>query len=104
MLQVQDRIKTYIPRADTDYDPETGTLTIMLELPGVEKKDVKLSLLTARHSRVRQLKVCGTAAPAFPTLPNGELLRHYPGSCARERKFGEFVRLFSVPHDLKVRL
>ncbi len=100
-IQAQDR-KTYTPRADKDYDPETGTLTIKLELPGVEKKDVKLFLFTARYNRVRQLKVWGTAAPAFP-VPKLELSKLYPGSYARERKFGEFVRLFSVPPDTKVR-
>ncbi|KAF9443546.1 hypothetical protein P691DRAFT_679320 [Macrolepiota fuliginosa MF-IS2] len=96
----QSAHKTYSARTDTHYDPERGVLTAILELPGVEKKDMKLSLLTLRHNRVRQLKVWGTLTPTLP-LPSAEGMKQYPGAYLRERKFGEFSRTFTVPSDLK---
>lgn len=90
-------------RADTNYEPETGTLTAMLELPGVDRKDVKVSLTTSRHNRVRLLKVYGILDPTLP-LPNTEIAKLFPDSCTRERKFGEFTRTFAVPANLKVRV
>lgn len=92
--------KKYIIRADTHYEPDTGVLLVLLELPGVDKKDVKLSLVTSRHNRIRHLKVWGILNQTLPA-PSAEVLRLYPESCARERKFGEFSRTFAVPPDLK---
>ncbi|KXN80945.1 hypothetical protein AN958_06575 [Leucoagaricus sp. SymC.cos] len=97
---IQPQRKKYVIRTDTHYDPETGILVVMLELPGVEKKDVKLTLSTSRHNRIRQLKVWGVSDPALP-VPTADVLSHFPDSCARERRFGEFSRTFSVPPDLK---
>ncbi|KAJ3573078.1 hypothetical protein NP233_g2666 [Leucocoprinus birnbaumii] len=92
--------KKYIIRADTHYEPEKGVQHILLELPGVQKKDVKLSLVTVRHSRARQLKVSGISDSTLPA-PSADVMRLFPESCTRERKFGEFSRTFTVPPDLK---
>lgn len=100
-MGIQSQRQKYTIRTDTHYEPERGILLVNLELPGVDKKDVKLSLTTSRHNRIRQLRVWGVLDPTFP-VPSAEILRLFPESCARERRFGEFSRTFAVPSDLKV--
>lgn len=95
----QQQYKKYLIRADTHFEPNTGIFLIILELPGVDKKDVKLSLMTSRHNRIRYLKVWGVLDSLLP-VPTAEVLRLYPELCRRERKFGEFSRMFVVPPDL----
>ena len=99
----QQQYKKYLIRADTHFEPNTGIFLIILELPGVDKKDVKLSLMTSRHNRIRYLKVWGVLDSLLP-VPTAEVLRLYPELCRRERKFGEFSRMFVVPPDLNVSL
>lgn len=97
--------KRFIIRADVHYDPESQLLTAMLELPGVKKSDVRVTLSTCYYNRVRQLTVRGQTHPAFP-IPMTSPLQGSVGSdmTIRERRFGEFTRTFPVPANIKVRL
>ena len=72
----------------------------MLELPGVKKADVRVTLSTCYYNGVRQVTVSGYTNPVFPISSEGG-----PGGdlTVRERKFGEFTRTFPVPADIKVR-
>jgi HSP20 family molecular chaperone IbpA len=98
----QPQRRKYIIRTDGNYQPETGILTLMLELPGVDRRDVRVTLATNRCTRVRYLKVYGVVDPVLPP-PKGEDMDMYPETVIRERKFGEFSRSFVVPAHLKVR-
>jgi HSP20 family molecular chaperone IbpA len=73
----------------------------MLELPGVKKADVRVTLSNCCYNGVRQITVCGHTRPVFPAPPAGG-----PGGdlTVRERKFGEFIRTFAVPPGIKVRV
>lgn len=75
----------------------------MLELPGVDRRDVRVTLTTNRCTRVRYLNVQGIVDPVLPP-PKLENVTLYPEMVIRERKFGEFSREFVVPAHLKVRL
>lgn len=67
----------------------------MLELPGMKKSDLRITLATTLFNRVRQVTVSGhSRAPVPPS----------PGPTLRERKFGRFARAFPVPADTTVRL
>ena len=72
----------------------------MLELPGVKKADVRVTLSTCYYNGVRQITVSGHTYPVFSMSSEG-------GSggdmTIRERKFGEFTRTIPVPSDIKVR-
>ncbi|KAJ7322999.1 hypothetical protein DFH08DRAFT_969632 [Mycena albidolilacea] len=90
-------LRRYIIRADTHYDPGTRILTALLELPGMQKQDLSITLATSLFNRVRQVTVSGQSRPPFPlslpaTMP-----------VLRERKYGRFARSFPVPADTKVR-
>jgi HSP20 family molecular chaperone IbpA len=87
----------FIIRTDVHYDPESKVVTAMLELPGVKKADVSVTLSTSLYNRVKQVTVSGRSRPAFP-LDSGHV------HTVRERKFGVFTRTFAVPSDLKVRM
>jgi len=100
-LQIKEHKKKYLIRADTHFEPHTGIYLIVLELPGVDKKDMKISLVTAQHNRIRYLKVWGVLESLLP-VPTAEALSLYPELFKRERKFGEFSRTFAVPPDLTV--
>jgi len=100
-LQIKQYKKKYLIRADTHFKPHTGIYLIVLELPGVDKKDIKISLVTARHNRIRYLKVWGVLESLLP-VPTAEALSLYPELFKKERKFGEFSRTFVVPPDLNV--
>ncbi|KAF8191637.1 hypothetical protein K438DRAFT_1591092 [Mycena galopus ATCC 62051] len=88
--------RRYIIRADTYYDPGTRVLTAMLELPGMKKRDLRITLATTLFNRVRQVTVNGQSrAPSFsPSSPA-------TGPTLRERKYGRFTRAFPVPADTK---
>ncbi|KAJ7484364.1 hypothetical protein FB451DRAFT_1028392 [Mycena latifolia] len=83
--------RRYIIRADTHYDPGTRVLTALLELPGMKKRDLTITLATTPFNRVRQVTVTGESRPPFPPT----------ASAIRERKYGRFARAFSVPADTK---
>ncbi|KAJ6532781.1 hypothetical protein DFH09DRAFT_933063, partial [Mycena vulgaris] len=81
----------YIIRADTHYDPGTRILTALLELPGMKRTDLTITLATTLFNRVRQVTVHGASRPPFPVAP----------AMIRERKYGRFTRAFPVPADTK---
>ncbi|KAF8217689.1 hypothetical protein K438DRAFT_1952569 [Mycena galopus ATCC 62051] len=86
--------RRYIIRADTHYDPNTRVLTALLELPGMRKHDLTITLATTLFNRVRQVTVNGQSRPPFsPTSA--------PVPVLRERRYGRFTRAFSVPADTK---
>ncbi|KAF7348592.1 hypothetical protein MVEN_01376800 [Mycena venus] len=87
--------RRFIIRADTNYDPGTRVLTALLELPGMKKRDLTITLSTTRFNRVRNVTVSGQSRPPFPPAPTTPILR--------ERKYGKFTRTFPVPADTKVR-
>ncbi|KAJ6569628.1 hypothetical protein B0H19DRAFT_701377 [Mycena capillaripes] len=84
--------RRYIIRVDTHYDPETRVLTALLELPGMKKHDLSITLATTLFNRVRQVTVSGQSRAPFP--PSA-------GPALRERKYGRFTRAISVPEDTK---
>ncbi|KAF9457922.1 hypothetical protein BDZ94DRAFT_1174637 [Collybia nuda] len=88
--------RPYIIRTDTNYDPETRLLTVLLELPGVKKTDLRVTLSTCQYNGVRQIIVSGQTAPTFPIPPAGG-----EDNNVRERKFGKFSRTIPVPSDIK---
>ncbi|OBZ77519.1 hypothetical protein A0H81_02570 [Grifola frondosa] len=62
-------------------------MTAMLELPGVKKADLQLTMSVCPYSRVRQLTVSGTSRPALPGMGTpclsanlGSLRGHYRSS------------------------
>ncbi|KAJ7215310.1 hypothetical protein B0H12DRAFT_1154684 [Mycena haematopus] len=84
--------RKYMIRTDTYYDPGTRVLTALLELPGMKKGDLRITLATTLFNRVRQVTVNGHSKPPFSA-----------SSTHRERKYGRFARAFHVPVDTKVR-
>jgi hypothetical protein len=86
--------RRYIIRADTHYDPGTRILTALLELPGMKRSDLSITLATTLFNRVRQVTVSGQSRAPFPPSAPAAL---------RERKYGRFTRAFPVPADTKVR-
>ncbi|KAG5645492.1 hypothetical protein DXG03_005900 [Asterophora parasitica] len=95
--------RLYLLRTDSQYDPETKMLVAMLEVPGVRKADVKVTLSTCPWNRVRQITVSGIARPVFAPAASSESADGRPELTIRERKFGEFSRTFAVPSDVNVR-
>ncbi|KAJ6616520.1 hypothetical protein B0H10DRAFT_2219520 [Mycena sp. CBHHK59/15] len=85
--------RRYIIRTDTYYDPATRVLTALLELPGLRRGDLRISLATTRFNRVRQVTVDGTSRPPYP--------RSRAALQLRERRYGRFTRAFPVPADTK---
>jgi len=89
----QDSLRRFIIRADVHYDAESKLLTAHLELPGLKKRDLSITLSTCVYNRVRQVVIAGRSKPMLPEV----------GYAIRERKFGEFSRTFAVPPETKVR-
>lgn len=96
--RVAPQQRPYIIRTDTNYDPETKLLTVLLELPGVKRADLRVTLSTCQYNGVRQITVSGQTSPTFATPPAGGEENN-----VRERKFGKFTRTIPVPSDIKVR-
>ena len=88
----QDPTRRYIIRADVHYDGEQRVLTASLELPGLTRRDLSITLSTCLYNRVRQLVVVGRSKRPMPEAG-------YP---IKERRVGEFTRSFCVPPDTKV--
>ncbi|KAK7035936.1 hypothetical protein R3P38DRAFT_2909803 [Favolaschia claudopus] len=86
--------RQYFIRVDTQYDPATFTLTAMLELPGLQKSDLRVVLATTLHNHVRHVTVTGRSRPSFTDPPTASILR--------ERKHGLFTRTLPVPPETKV--
>ncbi|KAJ7932702.1 hypothetical protein B0H13DRAFT_1592992, partial [Mycena leptocephala] len=85
--------RRFLIRADTNFDAGTRILTALLELPGMKKRDLSITLATTLFNRVRQVTVNGQSRPPFPPSLAGPVLR--------ERKYGRFTRAFPVPADTK---
>ncbi|KAG5634722.1 hypothetical protein H0H81_001003, partial [Sphagnurus paluster] len=89
----QETRRMYLLRTDSHYDPETKKLIAMLEVPGVRKTDIRVTLSTCPWNRVKQITVSGIARSV---LPPSDASSEFT---IRERKFGEFARTFAVPSD-----
>jgi HSP20 family molecular chaperone IbpA len=83
------RSRTLYMRADVHYDPSSRMMTAMLELPGVKKSDIGMTLSRCPFSRVKQLTIRGRAASVFPEDDSGYSLR--------ERRYGDLIRLAALP-------
>ena len=97
------RRQQYLIRSDVHYDLGSKTLTAMLELPGVKKSEVRVTLSTCYYNRVKQVTVYGRTRPVFPVSGFPEGIDGPPDLTVRERKFGDFSRTFAVPSETKVR-
>uniref|UniRef100_A0A0W0EZR7 SHSP domain-containing protein n=1 Tax=Moniliophthora roreri TaxID=221103 RepID=A0A0W0EZR7_MONRR len=60
------RGRRYIIRSDIQYDPQTHVLTASMELPGVKKTQLSVTLSTCLINRVKQVVVSGRTSPVFP--------------------------------------
>ncbi|KAJ7019726.1 hypothetical protein C8F04DRAFT_975315, partial [Mycena alexandri] len=85
----------YTIRTDTQYDPTTRVLTALLELPGMKRRDLRITLATTPFNRVRQVTVSGTLAST------SIVVARTLGPVLRERKYGSFTRAFAVPAETK---
>ncbi|THV07409.1 hypothetical protein K435DRAFT_333040 [Dendrothele bispora CBS 962.96] len=54
-----------VPRSDVQYDPRTNVLTACLEMPGVRKADLRVTLSTCLFNRIRQVVIQGFSNPVF---------------------------------------
>lgn len=68
-------------------------MTVMFELPGLKKTDLRMRLSVCPYSRVRQLTISGRSKRPLPET----------GFTMKERRFGDFIRTVVVPYDTKVR-
>jgi hypothetical protein len=93
----------YSIRGDVTYDTVNKILIATLELPGVRKQDLNITLGTCLYNGVRQITISGTTSPRFPVdeNPNAYFATHLRP--VRERKYGEYQRVFAVPNETKVR-
>ncbi|KAK7046908.1 hypothetical protein R3P38DRAFT_3346514 [Favolaschia claudopus] len=89
--------KRFLIRSDTHYDKETRVLTALLELPGLAKDDLSVTLTTTLFNRIRQVTVTGQSRSPFPASPSTST----PAPVIRERRYGRFARAFPVPADTK---
>lgn len=92
--------KSYLIRADVHVDPESKVFTALLELPGVGKDEVRVTLSSCLYNGVKQVAISGRTRDPFPSSEGGRGL----GKIVRERKYGRFIRTFAVSSDTKVRL
>ncbi|KAF5367484.1 hypothetical protein D9758_003726 [Tetrapyrgos nigripes] len=60
------RRQRFVPRSDVQYDPRTNVLTACLEMPGVRKDDLRVTLSTCLFNRVKQVVIQGLSQPVFP--------------------------------------
>ncbi|KAL0569919.1 hypothetical protein V5O48_012050 [Marasmius crinis-equi] len=124
------RPKRYVIRSDIQYDPRTQVLTASMELPGVNKSRLNVTLSTCLINRIKQVVVLAQASPVFPpsvvlsgsaaaggsmvggsmdggraTMSSGDAGRgneEIPQHYhVRERRYGEFSRTFVVPAETK---
>ncbi|KAL0061381.1 hypothetical protein AAF712_011781 [Marasmius tenuissimus] len=63
------------PRADFHYDPTNRVLNVSMEIPGVKKAQVKITLATCLYNRLRQVTVKGRMDPVFPAAAPGSGVR-----------------------------
>ena len=89
-------------RADAQYEYTTGMWHISMELPGVKKSDINIELWTNLHSHNRLVTITGISRPAFPTIGTEATDQNAQMLNKRERRYGEFLRSWSVPPDTQV--
>ncbi|KAI0074975.1 hypothetical protein K474DRAFT_1763758 [Panus rudis PR-1116 ss-1] len=85
--------KRYNIRADVHFDAAANLMTVIFELPGVKKTDLRICMSVCPYSRVRQLTITGRNRPFTP--------RNRDGFSVQERKYGEFTRTVIVPPETK---
>lgn len=85
--------RRFLIRADVHYDGEANMLTAHLELPGLTRRDLSITLSTCVYNRVRQIVVAGRSKPTLSEA----------GYAIKERKYGDFSRTLAVPPETKVR-
>ncbi|KAK2465574.1 hypothetical protein APHAL10511_002466 [Amanita phalloides] len=90
--------KSYIIRADVYVDPESKVFTALLELPGVRREEVRVTLSSCVYNGVKQVTVSGRTRDPFSASEGGQGL----GKIVRERKYGRFIRTFAVSSDTKL--
>ncbi|KIL62882.1 hypothetical protein M378DRAFT_738992 [Amanita muscaria Koide BX008] len=90
--------KRYLIRADVHVDPESKVFTALMELPGVRKDEVRVTLSRCWYNGVKQVTVSGRTRDPFPSSQGGQGL----GKVVRERKYGRFIRTFAVSSDTKL--
>jgi hypothetical protein len=81
-------------------DYESKVFTALLELPGVRKDEVRVTLSSCSYNGVKQVTISGRTRDPFASSEGGRGL----GKIVRERKYGRFIRTFAVSSDTKVRL
>ncbi|CAL1708778.1 unnamed protein product [Somion occarium] len=84
-------VKRYHIRTDAHFDIANNLMTVMFELPGLKKSDLKIRMSFCPYSHLRQLTISGRT---HSTLPDN-------GFSIKERKFGDFSRTVVVPPDTK---
>ncbi|KAF9064563.1 hypothetical protein BDP27DRAFT_1367065 [Rhodocollybia butyracea] len=117
-LRIQNNF-FYQPRLNCHYDVAAAALKASIELPGVCKDNLHVTLVDSAINHVRNLSIWGFLLPPYspisgvtsaaasgaeaPQSASGP----YPGSnmpfqyMLRERKYGEFYRLLPVPPETK---
>lgn len=85
--------RNYAIRADVFFDKDANLMKAMLELPGLKKGDLKITLSRCPYTCLKQLTVSGKSKPVFPDV----------GLAVKERRFGRFYRTMAVPSDTTVR-
>ncbi|KZP28357.1 hypothetical protein FIBSPDRAFT_852862 [Athelia psychrophila] len=83
--------RRFLIRADVHYDGDANMLTAHLELPGLTRRDLSITLSTCAFNRVRQVVVAGRSKPTLSEA----------GYAIKERKYGDFSRTFAVPPETK---
>ncbi|KAL0579660.1 hypothetical protein V5O48_002358 [Marasmius crinis-equi] len=66
--QQQRSQRRLTPRADFHYDETTRVLSVAMELPGVKKTQLCITLATCLFNRARQVIVKGTMIPVFGVM------------------------------------
>ncbi|KAF8906744.1 hypothetical protein CPB84DRAFT_1675319, partial [Gymnopilus junonius] len=74
--------------ADLQYSRDTHILTASLELPGVKRDRLRITLGTAYFNKVRYVCVIAESTPSVNRIVNPNL---------RERRFGLMRRVIQVP-------
>ncbi|KAF7291937.1 hypothetical protein MIND_01219200 [Mycena indigotica] len=97
LFQPTTEERRYLIRTDTHYDSNTQILTAMLEVPGIKRQDIRITIGTTLFNRLRQVTVHGSSRACFPPP-----IHRANTAALRERKYGKFSRAFPVPEDTRV--
>ncbi|KAF9027694.1 hypothetical protein BDP27DRAFT_1437087 [Rhodocollybia butyracea] len=120
LLRAQNRV-FYQPRLDCHYDKATTSLKATIELPGVHRENLHITLVDSAINHVRSLSIWGFMLPPYSSIsgvtnieatsstdesqPSASSQSHrfdMPFQyMLREWKYGEFYRLLPVPSETK---